>query len=150
MGLSTAHIHYESVCQRIDWLHGVFVEDVAAAELAAVATTPGEHHSVLVDRRSMVVAKCKFCDLMILELVHLARHRLLENICIAEPAEVAVAPCVDNAVSRHRPRVVVPGLDLNWHLSIFIRLERARVELMWNFDVEAASIGARLSAFIII
>jgi len=75
---------------------------------------------------------------MRLEFINLARHGLLEDVGVAEAAEVAVAPSIDHAISCHSTRVIISSLDLNRHLSVFVSLKGAWIELIGYKDVLAS------------
>ena len=60
-----------------------------------------------------------------LELGDLSWHRLLEDVDVAQSAEISISPGVNHAIRRHSPRVVVPRLDMQRHLSIIVRLKGA-------------------------
>ena len=75
---------------------------------------------------------------MILQLYNLARYRLLQDIDVAETAEASIAPCVNHAVCCDGTRVTVPCFDPQRHLTVFMRLKGAWIELVWNLNVLVA------------
>ena len=138
MTFSTLHVNDLIIGQRIHGLDRVLVQLIATAELAAVTAAPTEEHPMLGDGRSMVVPQRQFHYLVAFQFNYLARYGLLEDIYVAEAAKVAVPPSVDHSIGRHGPRVVIPCLDPQRHLPIFMGLEWTRVELVGNFDILGA------------
>ena len=138
MTFSTLHVNDLIIGQRIHGLDRVLVQLIATAELAAITAAPTEENPMLGDGRSMVIPQRQFHYLVAFQFNYLARYGLLEDIYVAEAAKVAVPPSVDHSIGRHGSRVVIPGLDPQRHLPIFMGLEWTRVELVGNFDILGA------------
>lgn len=91
----------KTVSQSAYRLHLIFIQHITTTELATITSTPRKDHSLLIDCCSMVIAKSQFCYLVAFELDNLPRHRLLEDISVAQSAKVSVAPGVDDSVLGH-------------------------------------------------
>ena len=61
----------------------VLVQDVAVAKLATVTSAPREHHALVVDGCSVVIAKSKLDDCVFFEVLQLSRYWLSSDVNIA-------------------------------------------------------------------
>lgn len=118
VALTAVDVDYALIRQCVNRLDAVLVKDVTTAELAAVPSSPREYDALLTDCCCMVMSERQLDDPMVFQLVDLARHWLLQDVCVAQSAEIAVTPCVDHAISSHCTRVVVPCLDPYRYLTI--------------------------------
>ena len=105
------------------------------AKLAAVASSPGEHHALVVDCSRVIVAERKFCNRVLLEVFQLPRNWLSPHIHISKSTKLSVSPSVDDAVFGYYPGIVVASGKEFGYLSILMLLEWIRVQLMWTFNI---------------